>query len=153
MLIASKVRNNVSAVKSVTTYFKRSGLNKKLEKSLKQSNDTRWNSALYMLKSYDENKDDVESILHSKRQGHLLLDIFLLAIADLIKFLECFEETRKELESDRLPTLQKVYLSYWKLKRSLSRKSSDSMCFHSSKKEDCNVWKRSLQFRIFIWPI
>ena len=114
--LVTEVKNNILAVKSVTTYFKQSGLNKKLKKSLKQSNDTRWNTILYMLQSYVENKDDVEMILNSKRQGHLLLDIDMLVVLDLIKFLKPFEEATKALEGDLWPTLQKVYLCFSKLK-------------------------------------
>jgi len=41
----------INAAKSLVTYFKKSGLNNKLTKTLKQSNDTRWNSVLTMLQS------------------------------------------------------------------------------------------------------
>ena len=80
--LVNEIKSNISAVKSITTYFKQSGLNKKLKKSLKQSNETRWNTVLYMLKSYVENKDDVEMILNLRRQGHMLLDVDMLVISD-----------------------------------------------------------------------
>ena len=96
--LVTEIKSNISAVKSITTYFKQFGPNKKLKKNLKQSNETRWNTILYILKSYDENRDDVEMILNLKRQGHLLLDIDMLVISDLIKFLEPFEEATKALE-------------------------------------------------------
>ena len=98
--LVNEIKSNISAVKSITTYFKQSGLNKKLKKSLKQSNETRWNTVLYMLKSYVENKDDVEMILNLRRQGHMLLDVDMPVISDLIKFLEPFEEATKALEGD-----------------------------------------------------
>ena len=110
--LVNKIKSNISAIRSITTYVKQSCLNKKLKRSLKQSNETPWKTILYMLKSYDENKDDVEMILDLKRQGHLLLDIDILVISDLIKFLKPFEEATKALEGDQWPKLQKVYLCF-----------------------------------------
>ena len=124
--LVNENKSNISAVKSITTYFKQSGLNKKLKKSLKQSNETRWNTVLYMLKSYVENKDDVEMILNLRRQGHMLLDVDMLVISDLIKFLEPFEEATKPLEGDLLPTLHKVYLCFSQLKRTMAKVATDS---------------------------
>ena len=126
LLLVNEIKSNISAVKSITTYFKQSGLNKKLKKSLKQSNETRWNTVLYMLKSYVENRDDVEMILNLRRQGHMLLDVDMLIISDLIKFLEPFEEATKSLEGDLLPTLHKVYLCFSKLKQTMAKVATDS---------------------------
>ena len=50
--IVEDIKSTVAAVKSITTYFKQTGLNKKLKTSLKQNNDTRWNTTLYMLLLY-----------------------------------------------------------------------------------------------------
>ena len=54
-------------------------------------------------------------ILNLKRQDHLLLDIDMLAVLDLIKFLKPFEEATKALEGDLWPTLQKVYHCFSKV--------------------------------------
>ena len=42
--IVDDIKSTVSGVKAITTYFKQSGLNGKLKSTLKQSNETRWNS-------------------------------------------------------------------------------------------------------------
>ena len=68
MQFVQDIKRTVSAVKSITTYFKQAELNNKLQKSLKQSNETRWNSTLNMLKSFLESKDDVEKILLLKNK-------------------------------------------------------------------------------------
>ena len=72
------------------TYFKQTGLNKKLKTSLKQSNDTRWNTTLYMLLSYNECKDEIEAIIHAKWHSNLLFELDILVVLDLIKFLQPF---------------------------------------------------------------
>ena len=147
--LVTEVKNKILAIKSVTTYFKQSGLNKKLNKSLKQSNDTRWNTILHMLQSYVESKDDVEMILNSKRQGHLLLDIDMLVVLDLIKFLKPFEEATKALEGDLWPTLQKVYLCFSKLKRSMEKITTDSNVLAFLKKRDLQCLGEKFQISDF----
>ena len=56
--LVTEIKCNVSAVKSITTYLKQSGFNKKLKANYSLKHD------FVHLKSYDENKDDVEMILN-----------------------------------------------------------------------------------------
>ena len=46
----------ITACKSLVSYMKQSGLNNKLASTLKQANDTRWNSLLVMLESITKAK-------------------------------------------------------------------------------------------------
>ena len=72
--------------------------------------------------------------MNLKRQDHLLLDIEMPVILDLIKFLEPSEEATPAMEVDFWPTLQKVYLCFSRLKRSMDKKTTDSNVFAFLKK-------------------
>ena len=57
-----------------------------------------------MLQSFVESKEDVEKILISKRQSQLLVDVDMIAITELIKFLTPFEDVTNQLQGDHHPT-------------------------------------------------
>ena len=61
--------------------------------------------ALTLTESFDENIDDAELILSSRRQSHLLSNVGMFVISDMIKFLEPFQEATKILKGDQRPTL------------------------------------------------
>ena len=93
--IVEDIKSTVAAVKSITTYFKQTGLNKKLKTSLKQSNDTRWNTTLYMLLSYNECKDEIEAILpsHGKRSYlHFFQNSFFFIFCIVFTFFNMSEK-------------------------------------------------------------
>nr|CAG8564771.1 2964_t:CDS:2 [Entrophospora candida] len=51
---AKNIKNNIFGCKSLVTYFKQSSLYCRLEKSLKQESESRWNSKLEMLESISD---------------------------------------------------------------------------------------------------
>jgi len=59
--------------KSLVTYFKQTSLNSKLEKSLKQESETRWNSKLEMLESINDQYEAITSLLIDKDEVDRLI--------------------------------------------------------------------------------
>ena len=68
MMYVTEIREAVANVKSIVENFKRTGLNNKLPVLLKQSNEARWNSSLLMLKIFNEQRKNVESVLNESGQ-------------------------------------------------------------------------------------
>jgi len=62
-LILLGVHALLNKCKEITTFIKRSGAQSKLKVSLKQENETRWNSKLIMLMSFPVNFQEVIKIL------------------------------------------------------------------------------------------
>lgn len=94
--------------KSLVRYFKQSSLNSKLNKSLKQESETRWNSKLEMLESINDQFDAIANILIEKDEGHRTDDININILQTLIKFLKKFQEASNFLEGSKYPTLHMV---------------------------------------------
>ena len=82
--------------------------------------------------------------MNLKRQGHLLLDIEMPVTLDLIKFLEPSEEATPAMEGDLWPTLQKVYMCFSKLKRSMEKMTTDSNVFAFLKKKRLTMLGRKM---------
>ena len=110
----------------MATYFKKPGLNNRLSSSLKQSNDTRWNSILILLQSAIKTYDEVKKILCDIGQERRLADIDLALLGSVVKFLQLFPDATKALEGDDFPTIHHVYQWYIKLKRVVIENYSDS---------------------------
>jgi len=113
-------------VKKLVTYFKRSGLNNLLSKTLKQDVPTRWNSQLLMLESYLENAEKVRSILKDKNESHRGSRISDGAIQDLVELLKPFKECSEELSATKSPTIQLVVPWFHNLREHLLPRSMDS---------------------------
>ena len=92
------ISKTISQCKSVTAYFKRTGLNNKLTNTLKQTCDTQWNSVLYMLKSVHESNAEVELVLKDKNKEERLEGINWILVDTLINYLAPFEKASKLLE-------------------------------------------------------
>ena len=107
-------------------YFKKSGLNNRLSSSLKQSNDTRWNSILILLQSVIKTYDGAKKILCDIGQERRLADIDLAFLDSIVKFFQPFHDATKALEGDDFPTIHHVYQWYMKLKRVVVENYSDS---------------------------
>ena len=121
MLLQQKVICSLLA-----TYFKKSGLSNRLSSSLKQSNDTRWNSFLNLLQSVIKTYDEAKKILCDIGQERRLADIDLALLDGVVKFLQSFHGATKALEGDDFPTIHHVYQWYMKLKRVVIENYSDS---------------------------
>lgn len=97
--------NTLKECKSLVTYFKQSSLNSKLEKSLKQESETRWNSKLVMLESINDQFEAIRNILIEKEEESRIENIDLNILQNLITFLRKFREASEFLEGFKYPTL------------------------------------------------
>lgn len=97
--------NTLKECKSLVTYFKQSSLNSKLEKSLKQESETRWNSKLVMLESINDQFEAIRNILIEKEEESRIENIDLNILQNLITFLRKFREASEFLEGSKYPTL------------------------------------------------
>jgi hypothetical protein len=91
-----------------------------------QESNTRWNSRLTSLRSVITQLDDIASLLARSDRAELMEDLDADLLADVVKFLEPFEEATKDLESDQTPTLHKAVLWFCKLKLLASLTGSET---------------------------
>jgi hAT family C-terminal dimerisation region/Hermes transposase DNA-binding domain len=104
--------NLIDSVKKLVEWFKRSNMQCKLEKTLKQENATRWNSLLCSLVSVYDMYDDVYEILEEKNKLGKLLNIPKTLLKELIDFLDLFQQVTCSLEQCKQPALHKAV--YWR---------------------------------------
>lgn len=90
----------ISDAKKLVSYFKHSGLQVKLTKSLKQSVETRWNSTVDMLDSISQQYDEVTTVLLENNQYDKISCINKQILASLVAFLKPFKDATNDLESD-----------------------------------------------------
>lgn len=102
----------IEACKKLVEYFRRSNLQSKLTKTLKQENATRWNSLLTCLMSVDEMFEEVVTLLTAKNKLGYLKDVNRVLLQELIRFLSKFQSATLSLEQFKKPTLHKVV--YWR---------------------------------------
>lgn len=98
----------IKECKSLVTYFKQSSLNSKLNTSLKQESETRWNSKLEMLESINDQFEAITNILIEKDEECKIENIDKNILQGLIKFLRKFREASDFLEGAKYPTLHMV---------------------------------------------
>jgi hypothetical protein len=72
---AKQIFNLIDACHKLTRYFKKSACNNLLNHTLKQSQETRWNSILYMLKSILLEYETIVQVCANKNKTNLLADI------------------------------------------------------------------------------
>lgn len=106
-------------------YFKKSGLNSKLDTTLKSFSPTRWNTIYYELLSIEMNWTDIMQILKEKNELHRLNQINLNILTPIVKILKEFEKTSKILEGDKYPTLHLTYVYVNNLKKKCRAESTD----------------------------
>lgn len=101
--------------KKIVEFFKRSQLNTKLTKSLKQHVKTRWNSIFIMLQSIDESYKEMQDILNKRGELYRLGKIDQDLLKKVLKFLEIFKECSERLSSDSVPTINETVLVFEKI--------------------------------------
>ncbi|CAH1769844.1 475_t:CDS:2, partial [Entrophospora sp. SA101] len=94
--------------KSLVTYFKQSSLYCRLEKSLKQESESRWNSKLEMLESISDQFEMIYDLLTEKDQLERVEIIDITIVEILINFLKKFHEASECLEASKYPTIHLV---------------------------------------------
>ena len=109
----------IKAVKSLVTWWEKSGLSQRLPKSLKQSISIRWNSELTMLKSVSEIWEELTTEIVTTGDVVHLAGITKEMLDEVIKVLEPFLAATEDLEADKEPTLHRVLFWVAKLRRHL----------------------------------
>uniref|UniRef100_A0AAZ1XPQ9 HAT C-terminal dimerisation domain-containing protein n=1 Tax=Oreochromis aureus TaxID=47969 RepID=A0AAZ1XPQ9_OREAU len=95
-----EIASLLTDVKKLVTYFKHSGQQGKLKKSLKQSIETRWNSNFDMLNSVLEQYEDIASVLTESNNYDKIGRISISTLKLLVSFLKPFKEATDDLETD-----------------------------------------------------
>lgn len=106
----------------------------KLEKSLKQESETRWNSKLEMLESVYNQFELIKDILNDKDELHRIENIDFDILVDLVNFLKIFKEASNCLEASKNPTLHLVIPWYKTLKEHCKISQQDSEVLKQIKK-------------------
>ena len=98
----------INAYKSLVAYFKKSNLQSKLSKTLKQENATRWNSLYHCLFSDFEMLIEVIDVLKQNDALQKVASISETFLKYLIDLLVPFQKATFDLEQFKEPTLHNV---------------------------------------------
>jgi hypothetical protein len=98
----------IEACKTLVRFFKRSGLNCQLTKTLKQDVSTRFNSVYITLSSVDDVFDEVVMILTKRESVSYLADIKRKTLQAISKPLKRFDEATLRLSVEKQETLHLV---------------------------------------------
>lgn len=105
----------IDAVKTLVRYFKQSGLNASMDKTLLQENDTRWNSLLMMLESVTNQETQIKQLLLDKDELKRIENVDFSLLRQFCSFLQPLKHATKTMEGDKQPTLHLVALWYHRL--------------------------------------
>ncbi|KAL2091651.1 hypothetical protein ACEWY4_013914 [Coilia grayii] len=94
----------LSNAKKLVKYFKHSGLQNSLKKSLKQSIETRWNSNYDMLDSILQQHEEIATLLLSNDQYERIAQINANTLRTVVAFLKLFKDATNDLESSTIPS-------------------------------------------------
>jgi hAT family C-terminal dimerisation region len=108
------LRQFLEKCKKIVKYFKKSGLNSRLNKTLKQEVVTRWNSLYTMLESIYSAYDQVKELLYQSEKMEKLAGVRKQSLKELTEFLNIFKCCSERLSAEKTPTLHEYCL--WKLK-------------------------------------
>uniref|UniRef100_A0A3B1IVY8 HAT C-terminal dimerisation domain-containing protein n=1 Tax=Astyanax mexicanus TaxID=7994 RepID=A0A3B1IVY8_ASTMX len=97
---ACEVSQLITDVKKLVTYFKHSGQQGKLTKSLKQAVETRWNSVFDMTDSVLQQFEEISTILLENNQYGKIGCINKNMLTTVVSFLKPFKDATNDLESD-----------------------------------------------------
>ena len=102
----------IDACKTLVAYFKKSNLQSKLSKTLKQKNATRWNSLYHCMLSVFEMLVKVVDLLKQKDALRKVASISETCLKHLIDLLAPFQKATLDLEQYKEPTLHNVV--FWR---------------------------------------
>ena len=119
------IRSNVSGVKSLVSFFKKSGLCNNLSSGLQQSCETRWNFTCTMIMSFLKLHTEIRDTLSAKNLLQKIEDIDVTVLQVLVEFLAPFHAATKALEGDLKPTIHHVFQWKTKLERGMHILTTD----------------------------
>ncbi|KAJ8351797.1 hypothetical protein SKAU_G00232730 [Synaphobranchus kaupii] len=113
--------------KTLVTHFKRAGLQKALDRSLKQAVETRWNTRLAMLQSVRDalRSGKLHEVLLHRNELRYVNNIDPEILEDIIHLLEPFDEATRHLSTDQTPTLHLIVPTKATLLRGLLLQDGD----------------------------
>ena len=126
-------------------FFKQSGLQNKLTKSLKVSVDTQWHSLFTMLKSPADLFNEVKELLSKRIDEGKLIEIPQECLLKLISFLEILKCALDEIEASKCPTHFLVIIWYNHLLQHLEITEDDEHSFHDLKSSCCEIFKETFE--------
>uniref|UniRef100_A0A3B3BG73 BED-type domain-containing protein n=1 Tax=Oryzias melastigma TaxID=30732 RepID=A0A3B3BG73_ORYME len=126
--VHSRIIKLFKETKTLVTHFKRAGLQKELDQSLKQAVETRWNTRLAMLQSVNDalRSGKLHDILLRRNELRYLNNIDSELLENLIHLLKPFDEATRHLSTDQTPTLHLVLPTKATLLRGLLIQDGDS---------------------------
>ena len=126
-------------MKALVTYFKQSGFISRLDCSLKQATNTRWNSHLTLLKPYQKSQKQVYDVRLEKKSLRKLNDIDSKIVDKMVNFLEMFATCTEKLSAEKVPTIRTAGLWMYRIKQHLEEQENDSAELRLMKQEG-NIW-------------
>uniref|UniRef100_A0A1B0DG64 Uncharacterized protein n=1 Tax=Phlebotomus papatasi TaxID=29031 RepID=A0A1B0DG64_PHLPP len=141
----------VEQCRKLVRYFKKSGLQSKLSKTLKQDVPTRWNSTCNMLISLSDVWDEVVEILEERDQHDRIEQICKKEVDAIVNFLQPFKDSSMEVEGEDYPTLHLPILWQIKLKKHLNVCTEDSTIIRTLKNEAAENLARTPDFHILYY--
>lgn len=122
-----RLAKNLKSCHELVTYFKRSSLQSKLPKTIKQESETRWNGLLIMIDSIHFAWDAIIKTLEVQKRCDLIDAIDKDVLNELIEFLKPFQEASLQFQFNTKPTLHLVALHRDKLLQHLNSKGGSSI--------------------------
>ncbi|XP_037552854.1 uncharacterized protein LOC119429257, partial [Nematolebias whitei] len=137
--------------KTLVTHFKRAGLQKALDQSLKQAVETRWNTRLAMLQSINDalKSGKLHDILLRRSELRYLNNIDCDLLEDVIQLLKPFDEATRHLSIHQAPTLHLVLPTKATLLQGLLIQDGDSAIVKELKEKLAQAVE--LKFKIHLY--
>lgn len=137
------IKNNIAACGDLVRFMKISGHNNQLEKSLKSSSPTRFNSVLATVDSIIENWDQLEIILMQENETERLDKIDKTVLLQMKSFLQPLKQWSDFTESSHKSSLYAVWLGIDSLIKHCTVKDGDEHIITLMKtKALCYIEKR-----------
>lgn len=109
------VKAVISDAAALVRYVKKSGLNSRLETSLKSYCETRWSTTYTMLHSIVSKFEAINVLLEERQKQHYIECLQKSTISKIALFLEPFKIWTDFLEADKSITIHKVLPVYMKM--------------------------------------
>ncbi|CAF2999603.1 unnamed protein product [Rotaria sp. Silwood2] len=149
--VCEQLVNTVGSCQSLVTHFKKCELQNKLTTSLKKDVDTRWNSIVEMLNSVDKVYNEILAVLAERKEEHLVDDLDIHLVRDLIILLEPFKNGSEILSAEKESTLHLVLPFVKKFKQVCEINPSDTVPIKQIKRSllsniDEKIWLSELHY-------
>lgn len=123
----------LDSLKRIVVYFKATGLNNKLQITLKTFCNTRFNGYCILIESVIVNWDDIVAILNENKRNDLIAGISKQQVEIIFNFLKGFKDATTEIEATNQPTLFLVWPLLHKLQQTLQASDDDTLLVSSMK--------------------